>query len=156
MEGKNMSPRSKENTVNKLKIEHLLWRTEQAFDTRDAHHKIVERIDINEEEEAELIKKAKKLPPKSKSKATPGNSMNQSGTKQKVLNAVDKISILKPAIKAFSFAQSATSSKIKVHPSTNYGDVFNNTGKNNSSSNVKGSGMRIKQAFGSTLHKKNN
>jgi hypothetical protein len=156
MEGKNMSPRTKDNTVNKLKIEHLLWRTEQAFDTRDAHHKIVERIDINEEEEAELIKKAKKLPPKSKSKATPGNSMNQSGTKQKVLNAVDKISILKPAIKAFSFAQSATSSKIKVHPSTNYGDVFNNTGKNNSSSNAKGNGMRIKQAFGSTLHKKNN
>ncbi len=80
--------------------------------------------------------------------------MNQSNTRQKVLNAVDKISILKPAIKAFSFAQSATSSKIKVHPSTNYGDVFNNSGKNGS--NAKGSGMRIKQAFGSTLHKKNN
>ena len=64
MEGKTMSPRSKENTVNKLKIEHLLWRTDQAFDTRDALHKIVERVEVNEEEEAELIKKAKKMPPK--------------------------------------------------------------------------------------------
>lgn len=58
-----MSPRSKENLVNKLKIEHLLWKTDQAFDKRDAEHKIVERVDINEDE-AELIKKAKKLPPK--------------------------------------------------------------------------------------------
>ena len=113
MEGKNMSPRSKENKVNMIKIEHLLWRTNQVFDIREAEHKIVERIEINEEEEAELIKKAKKIPPKSKTKVA--NPMNQS-TRQKVLNAVDKISILKPAIRAFSFAQSATSSKIKVHP----------------------------------------
>lgn len=71
MDGKNMSPRSKENLVNKIKIEHLLWRTDQVFDIRDAEHKIVERVDINEEEEAELIKKAKKLPPKQRS--TKGN-----------------------------------------------------------------------------------
>lgn len=111
-EAQDRSPRSKENLVNKIKIEHLLWRTEQAFDVRDAEHKVVERVDINLEEEAELIKKAKKLPPKAKNK---NNPLNQTA-KQKVLNAVDKISILKPAIKAFSFAQSATSSKIKVHP----------------------------------------
>jgi len=42
-----MSPRSKENKVNKMKIEHLLWRTDQVFDTRDAHHKVVERVEIN-------------------------------------------------------------------------------------------------------------
>lgn len=73
-----------------------------------------------------------------------------------MLNAVDKISILKPAIKAFSFAQSATSSKIKVHPQVNYGDVFYGSQNAGKASNVKGNGMRIKQAFGSTLHKKNN
>ncbi len=153
MEGKNMSPRSKENLVNKMKIEHLLWRTDQVFDIRDAEHKIVERVDINEEEEAELIKKAKKLPPKQRS--IKGNTNNKSA-KQKVLSAVDKISILRPAIKAFSFAQSATSSKIKVHPQVNYGDVFYGSQNGGKSSNVKGNGMRIKQAFGSTLHKKNN
>lgn len=98
-EGKNMSPRSKENLINKIKIEHLLWRTDQAFDRRDAEHKIVERVDINEDE-AELIKKAKKLPPKQKSKM----NLNNSTAKQKVLSAVDKLSILRPAIKAFSFA----------------------------------------------------
>jgi ribonuclease HII len=67
MDGKNMSPRSKENLINKIKIEHLLWRTDQVFDQRDAENKIVERVDINEDE-AELIKKAKKLPPKLRSK----------------------------------------------------------------------------------------
>jgi hypothetical protein len=68
MDGKNMSPRSKENLINKIKIEHLLWRTDQVFDRRDAENKVVERVDINEDEEAELIKKAKKLPPKLRSK----------------------------------------------------------------------------------------
>ena len=67
MDGKNMSPRSKENLINKIKIEHLLWRTDQVFDRRDAENKVVERVDINEDE-AELIKKAKKLPPKLRSK----------------------------------------------------------------------------------------
>ena len=62
-----MSPRSKENKINKIKIEHLLWRTDQVFDRRDAENKVVERVDINEDE-AELIKKAKKLPPKLRSK----------------------------------------------------------------------------------------
>lgn len=40
---------------------------------RDAEHKVVERVDINLEEEAELIKKAKKLPPKAKNKNNPLN-----------------------------------------------------------------------------------
>lgn len=38
-----MSPRTKENKISKLKIEHLLWRTEIAFDKRDVEHKVVEK-----------------------------------------------------------------------------------------------------------------
>lgn len=42
-ESKNMSPRTKENRINKLKIEHLLWKTDIAFDKREVEHKVVEK-----------------------------------------------------------------------------------------------------------------
>jgi hypothetical protein len=43
-----------------------------------------------------------------------------------------------------------------VHPQINYSDVFYSKGESGLSGNGKGIGMKIKQAFGSTLHKKNN
>lgn len=49
-----MSPRSKENLINKIKIEHMLWKIDTAFDKRDVEHKIVEKT-----EEDELIAKSK-------------------------------------------------------------------------------------------------
>ena len=44
-ETRNMSPRSKRNLVNKLRIEHLIWRIDTMFEKRTAEHKIVERKD---------------------------------------------------------------------------------------------------------------
>jgi len=38
-----MSPRSKDNKINKLKIEHMLWKLDVAFERRDVEHKIVEK-----------------------------------------------------------------------------------------------------------------
>jgi hypothetical protein len=43
-----------------------------------------------------------------------------------------------------------------VHPQINYSDVFYNKGESGLNGSGKGIGMKIKQAFGSTLHKKNN
>jgi hypothetical protein len=40
-----------------------------------------------------------------------------------LLGAVDKISILNPTIRAFSFAKSSIS-KTKVHPNVDYSEVF--------------------------------
>ena len=40
-----MSPRTKENERNKVRIEHMLWRVDTVFEKKDAHHKIVERED---------------------------------------------------------------------------------------------------------------
>lgn len=43
-----MSPRSKENLINKIKIEHLLWRVDNVFDNKEVEHKIVERTEEDE------------------------------------------------------------------------------------------------------------
>lgn len=40
---KQMSPRSKDNLINKIKIEHMLWRVDLAIDKQDVEHRIVER-----------------------------------------------------------------------------------------------------------------
>jgi hypothetical protein len=48
-----MSPRSKENLINKIKIEHMMWKLDNAIDSRDVHHKVIERT-----EEDELISKS--------------------------------------------------------------------------------------------------
>jgi hypothetical protein len=42
-----MSPRSRENMANKLRIDHLIWRLDTLLEQRDAAHKIVERHDGN-------------------------------------------------------------------------------------------------------------
>ena len=42
-ESKQMSPRSKENIIQKLKIDHMMWKVDIEVDKRDAHHKIVEK-----------------------------------------------------------------------------------------------------------------
>jgi hypothetical protein len=41
----NMSPRTKENERNKVRIENMLWRVDTVFEKKDAEHKIVERED---------------------------------------------------------------------------------------------------------------
>jgi alpha-galactosidase/6-phospho-beta-glucosidase family protein len=51
-----MSPRSKDNLINKIKIEHMLWRTDLAFDKKDVEHKIVEKT-----EEDNLVKKTNSI-----------------------------------------------------------------------------------------------
>ena len=79
-----MSPRSKENLINKIKVEHLIWRIDTAFERRDVEHKIVERDDEIEN---------KKITPKSKS-SSKISSKSPSLSKSKILSAVDKISIL--------------------------------------------------------------
>lgn len=43
-----MSPRSKENLINKLKIEFMLQRVDLAFDKKEVEHKIVERTEEDE------------------------------------------------------------------------------------------------------------
>ena len=40
-----MSPRSKENLINKIKIENLLWKVDTVFDRKDIENKIVERTE---------------------------------------------------------------------------------------------------------------
>jgi hypothetical protein len=42
-----MSPRSRDNMANKLRIDHLIWRLDTILEQRDAAHKIVERLDGN-------------------------------------------------------------------------------------------------------------
>ena len=42
---KQMSPRSKENLINKIKIENLLWKVDTVFDRKDIENKIVERTE---------------------------------------------------------------------------------------------------------------
>ncbi len=45
---KNMSPRSKDNLINKLKVEYMLRRIDDAFMRREIEHKIVEKEDEEE------------------------------------------------------------------------------------------------------------
>lgn len=48
-----MSPRTRDNNINKIKIEYMMRRIDAAFVKREVEHKIVERLD-----EEELIAKA--------------------------------------------------------------------------------------------------
>ena len=41
-ESKNMSPRTKQNEINKIKIEHLIHKVDQTLEKRDVEHRIVE------------------------------------------------------------------------------------------------------------------
>ncbi len=50
---KTMSPRTRDNNINKIKIEYMMRRIDAAFVKREVEHKIVERLD-----EEELIAKA--------------------------------------------------------------------------------------------------
>ena len=50
-----MSPRSKEQLINKIKIEHKIWRAEAAFEKKDVENKVVE---WTAEEEKERMSKA--------------------------------------------------------------------------------------------------
>jgi hypothetical protein len=43
-----MSPRSKDNLINKIKIEYMMKRIDNAFIKRDIEHKIIERADEEE------------------------------------------------------------------------------------------------------------
>lgn len=45
---KNMSPRTKENKINKLKVEYMIRRIDNAFVKREIEHKIVEKEDEEE------------------------------------------------------------------------------------------------------------
>jgi hypothetical protein len=40
---KNRSPRTKDNDINKIKIQNLIWRANVAIQKKDVEHKIVER-----------------------------------------------------------------------------------------------------------------
>jgi hypothetical protein len=90
-----MSPRSRDNMANKLRIDHLIWRLDTLLEQRDAAHKIVERLDGNG-------RLTPNLSPFNQSREGSRNGSNSSvfyrGTnneKLKVLSAADKISIFK-------------------------------------------------------------
>ena len=50
-ESKNMSPRSKENLIKKIKIEHMIQRIDHVLEKRDVEHRIVEYGEHDEESE---------------------------------------------------------------------------------------------------------
>lgn len=108
-----MSPRSKENKINKLKIEHLLWRTEIAFDKREVEHKVVEKT-VEEEQHRKMahVKTFHRPPPP---------AMYESFYSSKI----EKIGILQPAQQAVFAAPKSIVSKSKVVPAQlNYSEVF--------------------------------
>lgn len=75
-----MSPRSKENLINKIKIEQMIQRLDIALDKKEVEHKIIERTEEDD----------KKSNGAYSSRGHPcGKSFYSS--------AVDKIGILKPA-----------------------------------------------------------
>ena len=125
-ESKNMSPRTKENTIKKIKVEHMIWKIDQAFEQKDIEYKIVEKGAL--EQEASMANRDKFVRKSRKERVT--NEQIMKGNK--VLDAVARISILKPAVSAFSVAKSSISagtSKAKVHPkNVNYSQVFQNGG----------------------------
>jgi hypothetical protein len=121
-ESKNMSPRTKQNEINKIKIEHLIHKVDQTLEKRDVEHRIVEHGEFDEEAEKARLKLANK-------KYKKGRSQNPPQPKNKILDAVAKISILKPAASAFSVVKSISiPSKTKVHPNMNYSQVFHTPG----------------------------
>ena len=109
---KNMSPRSKNNQINKLKIEFMMKRIDHAFVKREIEHKIIERAD-----EEELIHKA---PDRSQ---FAHKSMRE---RSKKLSAAEKIQILNPPPKVQMATQAATVKNVsKTIPGTlNYTEVF--------------------------------
>ena len=105
-----MSPRSKEQLINKIKIEHMIWKTEVAFDRKDVEHKAIERTDEDEKEALQhRHAHAKKL----------DNKM-QSFYKSKV----DKIDILRMKHPKLSFKVPKQKLKNKLAPKVNYSEVF--------------------------------
>jgi hypothetical protein len=40
-----MSPRTRDNMANKLRIDHLIWRLDTILEQRDAAIKVIERLD---------------------------------------------------------------------------------------------------------------
>jgi hypothetical protein len=114
-----MSPRSKENIIKKIKIEHLLHRVDYTLEKREVGNRIVEYAEHKEEDERDRQKLMKQKSKKQRSIDTSAMKKN------KVLDAVAKISILKPAVSAFSVVKSVSlPSNAKVHPNVNYSQVF--------------------------------
>lgn len=101
-----MSPRSKENLISKIKIEHMLQRVDLAFDKKEVEHKVVERTDDDERKNGWSTRGG----------PAPAKSFYSS--------AVEKIGILQPARKHLSYAGSKQRSKTKVAPALNYSEVF--------------------------------
>ena len=91
---KSMSPRSKDNLINKLKVEYMIRRIDAAFVKQEIDHKIIERA-----EEEELVWKA---PDRSQ---FAHKSIRE---RRKKLNAAEKIQILNPSMKAQMATQAAT------------------------------------------------
>lgn len=102
---KQMSPRSKENLINKFKIEFMIQKVDNAFDKKEISHKIIERTDEDDRK-----------------------AFGRSNLAQKSFynSHVDKIGILQPAQKTLSYAlpRQKGNSKSKVQPQMNYSDVF--------------------------------
>ena len=84
-----MSPRSKEQLINKIKIEHMIWKTEVAFDRKDVENKAIE---ITGEEEEQRMRKARH------------QHLRHSVTQSFYASKVDKIAILKQKNAKLSFA----------------------------------------------------
>jgi hypothetical protein len=45
-----MSPRSKENLIKKIKVEHMLWKVDNVLEERDVGHRIIEKAEMNDHE----------------------------------------------------------------------------------------------------------
>jgi hypothetical protein len=65
-ESKNMSPRSKENLIKKIKVEHLIQRIDHALEKRDIEHRIVEYAEHHDD--LTVSEKAKIKPQKQRSR----------------------------------------------------------------------------------------
>lgn len=90
------------------------------MEKRQVENRIVEYAEHKEEPERDTQKLRKQ-----KSKKNRSIDTSALGKKNKVLDAVAKISILKPAVSAFSVVKSVSiPSKTKVHPNVNYSQVF--------------------------------
>jgi hypothetical protein len=100
----------------------MIHRVDQTLEKRDVEHRIVEYGEFDEEAEKARMKLGNK-------KYKKGRTLNPPVPKSKMLDAVAKISILKPAASAFSVVKSISiPSKTKVHPNTNYSQVFHTPG----------------------------
>ena len=98
-----MSPRSKENLIKKIKVEHLIQRIDHALEKRDIEHRSVEYAEHHDD--LTVSEKAKIKPQKQRSRKN-NSSLQNAAQKNKILDAVAKIAILKPAVSAFSVVKS--------------------------------------------------